>query len=226
MAGTQRMVFDPAAKNGVRAETAAEKSRGAGGRIAGAVADSIGTAARQAAGIPGEIFARTIGDQDARVQARAFIGGLLGIPDDPDTSPVAKAVALAAPAAPAASRAASVAAKPVADPRTKQMEFLDRQFSRPLTMREAAAYSNMLPAPARPGSAKDAVFGQAAAFSQSLFQQQIAQATELAKTDPEAGRALTAKAMEAHFQRQAGLVGFNPMSLAQAQMLQDADEDN
>lgn len=97
-----------------------------------------------------------------------------------------------------------------------------------LTVDEATKVTSILPAAAGGGkapSAKDNVLGNAAKLSEALFQNQVNQATELAKTDPVGARAIVDKATQDHFARQAGLVGFNPVQLAQAALLNGAGEE-
>lgn len=109
-------------------------------------------------------------------------------------------------------------------PQERQLAFVDSLFRGPLTMREAQMATGMLPAAGKPRSSKDIVTGDAAALSQAIFQNDIANAEKLAESDPEGARALTAKAMEAEFSRRAGLAGLNPMNLAQASMMQGDPE--
>ena len=111
-------------------------------------------------------------------------------------------------------------------PYERQLAALNAIFKSPnATLSDLQSATGMLPARPKPPTAKDNVLSETAALSQAIFQNDIKNAEELAKTDPEGARALTAKAMEAEFQRRAGLVGLNPMNIAQAQLMAPAEEE-
>lgn len=193
------------------------------------------TAATNPATIPYEVLSH----QSNRVAIRDFIDGLMGNPKGGARTPVQPAAAptsLDQATAAQAARVALAAGRGAQNPITPQdrvAAFIDSQFQGPLTMREAAAFSGMLPdvATARAASgkgpkAKDTVLGQTAQLSQEIYQNQIDQAKALMATDPEGARAATEKATQDYFNRQAGLVGFNPTNLAQAALMAGADEEN
>ena len=148
----------------------------------------------------------------------AGLAGLLGlsIAGRQDDTP---AVAVK-PAAPAQAKTVATKAPAAAErgptPFERQLAFVDSMFRGPLTLREAQAASGMLPAPPKPQTDKDAAFGDTAAISRAIFQNDINNAIEKGKTDPAAGQELTAKALEQRFARQAALFGTNPMNLAYA----------
>lgn len=111
-------------------------------------------------------------------------------------------------------------------PYERQLAALNAIFKSPnATLTDLQSATGMLPKPNKPASAKDNVLSETTALSQAIFQNDIKNAEELAKTDPEGARALTAKAMESEFQRRAGLVGLNPMNIAQAQLMAPAEEE-
>lgn len=110
-------------------------------------------------------------------------------------------------------------------PYERQLAALNAIFKSPnATLTDLQSATGMLPARPKPPTAKDNALSESAALSQAIFQNDIKNAEELARTDPEGARALTAKAMEAEFQRRAGLVGLNPMNLAQAQLMTPDEE--
>lgn len=203
---------------------------GTGSRIGRTVRDSVrGTTRRAVTALPGigPVIA-PVTSQGGRVAVRDFIDGLGGNPRGGVAVPV-KAVprerqqggltrGLAQVRA-----AAPVLAAPLV-PQERMSAFLDTMLRGPLTLREAQAASNMLPAPAKPRTASDVVLGETAKLSQQIYADQIAQATEMAKTDPDAARDATARATDAYFARQAGLVGFNPLQLAQAELMNQPEE--
>lgn len=95
-----------------------------------------------------------------------------------------------------------------------------------VTLRELQTLAPLVPALAKPGqSTKNSVLGETAKLSQSIYANEIAQAQELAKTDEAAAQKIVESATAAYFQRNAGLVGFDPTKLALAQKLgQDEEE--
>jgi hypothetical protein len=228
-----RLEFDPSTPNGVVATSGAHA---AGAQVRRAVGNATsGAATRTAMAIPGiaaplvaPIIA-TVGSQRGRVAVRDFVDGLIGNPKGGKKAPV-QATPAPAPARARQPVEESLAigrtAEPVITPHDRQLAFLDTVFRGPLTMREAAAYSQMLPQQAsKAPTAKDTVLGETAKLSQAIYQNAIDQATELAKTDPEGARAITEKATAEYFNRQAGLVGFNPVQLAQAALMGGVEEE-
>lgn len=158
-----------------------------------------------------------------------FVGGLVG-----SRGSTAVAPAPAARAAPASATAASEraltqgrAAAPTITPQDQLSAYIGSVLSQGATIREAQALGGLIPAgaSAQP-NAKSTVLGQTAQLSQSIYQNAVTQAQELAKTDPEGAQKVVEKATADYFARNAGLVGFDPTKLAQAQLLGGADEEN
>lgn len=168
--------------------------------------------------------ARALSQQPVRVGIRSFFEGLAGAADGSKASKAAAAVP-AKPVEQALSQGRSARAQAAAAPNDPVGQMLSAILASGLTVNEAATVAGMLPAAGKPASAKDTVMSQAAKLSEALFQNEINQATELAKTDPDAAKAVVEKATAAHFQRQAGLVGFNPVQLAQAALMGGAAEE-
>lgn len=161
--------------------------------------------------------------QEGRVLARdgydMLVGNPYGGPKYPvQPEPVSQALAQGRKAPP----------PPEIMPVDRQSQMIAAILGSGLTVNEAATVAGILPAnpgTGKPGTAKDAVLGQAAKLSQQLFASQVAQATDIAKNDPVGARAIVDKATQEHFARQAGLVGFNPVQLAQAALLDGAAEE-
>lgn len=109
-------------------------------------------------------------------------------------------------------------------PQEKQLAFLDNVFGGALTLNQATAATAMLPAAGKPQSAKDKLYGDAAAISQQIFANQVKQAEALAGADPAAAKDAVAKATDEYFKRQGGLLGFNPMNLQMADMIADSQD--
>lgn len=110
-------------------------------------------------------------------------------------------------------------------PRDRLNAYIDTVFRTGATIREAQALGGMVESTPRPQTTKNTVLGQTAQLSQAIYADQIAQAQQLGKTDPEAARAVVAKATSDYFNRNAGLVGFDPTKLAQAQLMAGAEEE-
>lgn len=173
-----------------------------------------------------------VGTPGGRALTREFVGGLSGAPDQ--AAVVAASKAQAADKALQKGRTAKApTAAPKAEkpreltPQERQLAALDSILRQPFTMEELLGVSQAMPGTKSP-SAKDMVFGSTAALSQDIFQSQIAgimAQKEAGEIDLKTAQDLTAKATDAHFQRQAGLVGFNPLQMAQAQMLYGAQQE-
>jgi len=139
----------------------------------------------------------------------------------------------ATPAAPvatpqkAAAPKAQVAAPMELSPQDRQLAALDTILRSPnKTLSDLTAVTGMLPRP-KQTSTKDALVGQTAQLSQAIFQAQVSDATKLhaeGKITEDEAKAMNAKALEAHFQRQAGIVGLNPLNLVQAQLMNPGEE--
>lgn len=112
-------------------------------------------------------------------------------------------------------------------PQDQLSAYIGSVLSRGATIREAQALGPLVPGLARATpNPKQAVLGQTAALSQSIYQNSVTQAQELAKTDPEGARKVVEQATSDYFNRNAGLVGFDPSKLVQAQLLAGNNEDN
>lgn len=113
-------------------------------------------------------------------------------------------------------------------PYERQLEALNTIFASPnATLSDLQAATAMMPAQPRPRTAKDSAFGQTAELSRQIFESQIASIgaqKDAGEITEEQARAMTATAMNEEFQRQAGMQGFNPMNLMQAQMMAPDEE--
>lgn len=175
-----------------------------------------GTAATLAATAP--VAASVIGGMDSTVTPQGSKSAAWK--DDPNhidlTNPVNVALM--------AGRAAPVAITP----QERQLSALDTILRSPkATLSDLQAVTAMMPAPARRQTDKDAAFGQTAKLSRAIFDNQIASIgaqKDLGEITAEQAQAMTAKAMNEEFQRQAGMQGFNPMNLLQAQMMAQGEE--
>lgn len=128
----------------------------------------------------------------------------------------------------AASLAAGRGASAVVTPYERQLEALNTILASPnATLSDLQAATAMLPAAPKQGSKKDAAFGRTAELSRQIFESQIASIgaqKDAGEITEEQARAMTATAMNEEFQRQAGMQGFNPMNLMQAQMMAPDEE--
>lgn len=150
------------------------------------------------------------------------LGGALGSGGSTAVAPAAPA-ASRQPVAPQRAVEAAMAkgrAAPAVTPQARALAAIDTILRGPFTLKEFETAVGALPAPAKPQTTKNTVLGQTAELSQQIFQNQITQAQELAKSDPESAQAAVAKATDDYFKRNSGLVGFNPADLVNAQILQ------
>lgn len=186
-----------------------------GGAISAGIAGrAVKTAVQPIVPLVGPLAA-AIGNQGSRVAARDFVEGVVGVPAAPAAK---KAAPKAQPkAAPAAAQA------PKVSDRDRTIAAINAALNTPMTLRETQAVVGLLPA-ATKTTQKDQLIGATAQLSQQMYAQQIAQATELAKTDPVGAKEMTAKATDAYFQRNAALTGFNPLQLAQASLIDQDPE--
>lgn len=192
-------------------------------RVADALAQSdyaraFGASVGQVARIPGAVH-RDIVTPPLRAVASgvsAFIGGLTGsrggqaIPKP--TRLTAKAPAVAAVVKPAA----AAAAKAPTTPQEKQLAFLDNVFGGALTLNQAVAASGMLPAPPKAMSPKDSAIATTSDLSLRMLEKQLAQAKTLGGA---AGDKAGDSAAQAFFDRQAMIIGSNPVNLRTAGMM-------
>jgi hypothetical protein len=163
-----------------------------------------------------------LSQQPVRVAARDFFDGVAGNPKGGKKYPVQPEQ----PVEEALAQGRETGAVPEIAPASAQNQILAAILGSGLTVNEAATFTGMLPAAGKPVSAKDTVMAQSAQLSKELFESQVQGARELAKTDPQGAKAMIEKATEAHFNRQAGLVGLNPVQLAQAQLMGGALEED
>lgn len=193
------------------------------GGMANAAAEVVSSLAAPAA-IPLVRSAKALGQQENRVAVRDFFDGLMGNAKGGDKAPVAAK----SPFGPVdQALAQGRASGPVTEmaPADRQSQLIAAILGSGLTVKEAATVAGIMPANAatKAPTAKDMVMGQAAQLSAALYSGQMQQAAELAKTDPAGAKALELQATEARFSREAGLVGFNPLQLAQAQLMGEAE---
>lgn len=101
-------------------------------------------------------------------------------------------------------------------PQERALAFVDTVLRGPVTMREAQAVSGMLPAPAKPQTAKDTLFGQYGSALDSAYRMQIAsiqsQLTE-GKTDDAGARKAAESASKEYLQMLGGVLGANGLML-------------
>lgn len=170
----------------------------------------------------------TLGSQGGRVAIRDFFDGLMGNPKGGPKTPVQPEPQQAV--AQALQQGRTAAPTEIA-PVDRQSQLIAAILGSGLTVNEAAQVAGILPAPANGGKApsmKDNVLGQTAALSQELYKNQVAQIQAQAASgdlDTETARGAIEKATTEHFNRQAGLVGFDPLKIAQAALMDGALED-
>lgn len=161
-----------------------------------------------------------LGTKIARVAAvPAIVGGAtaLAASGNGEPVPVAAAPATASDAVANALATGTVAEKPLSaqDQLSKTIASI---LGRNPSMSDIQALGQLIPATIKQGAtSKDITLGQTAQLSQQMFAQDIANAQELAKTDAAGAKAQVAKATDAYFKRNAGLVGLNPENLTMAQ---------
>ena len=96
-------------------------------------------------------------------------------------------------------------------------------LSGPVTLREAQAAVGMIPKKPGPLSPKDTALSEYNKIADSLYQQQITQAAELAKSDKEAGiKAQEAATKQYLLSRGAALQGALPTNLSLAELFAEA----
>lgn len=152
-----------------------------------------------------------------------FFGDALGLPNAPTMASPAPVVAKApATRAAAASQAltkgkTTKAADIKITTQDRVLAALDKMAREGMTLGEMGQATAMLPAPVKQ-TGKDIAIGQALQLSQTEFATQVAQAQQLAQTDPAGARAAVGKATDAYYKRIAPLVGANPMESAMAEI--------
>jgi hypothetical protein len=107
-------------------------------------------------------------------------------------------------------------------------KYITAMFAKGATPYEAREMGALVPALAKgPGlKPKDIVLGQAAELSKQTYTDQLAAVEASVKkgeTTAEQAAVDRAKLMQIHFQNLGGLVGFNPLQQAQAQMMEEQD---
>lgn len=218
-----------------RAQQAGAIVRNAGAQAWDQATGAIGSALRTVfpgAAIPMQGILPLITTQTGREQVRDFTLAVSGQPPAAVTQAASARRVAQQPAQPKPSAQPKAAAKTDAPvmvlPEDRARAMLATILSKPLTISQYEHAAGTLPVVAPMGNkapkAQDVVLGQTAQLSQQLFSQDIAQAQEIAKSDPEAARAATQKATDAFYQRQASLSGVNMQQLAQAQLLAQAQQ--
>ncbi len=222
----------------VRREPVTPQSVGA--TVGGAIATGATAAARQTARLANPAAAaigEMLAEKQNRVAIRDFLTGAV-------TGEAAPAIKRAKPAAAASTggetgwargpRAMLRAANAYAEDMAKQPETVTDPtslagamaasiLSGPVTLREAQAAVGMIPKKPNPLSPKDTALAEYNKITDSLYQQQIAQAAELAKTDKEAGiKAQEAATKQYLLGRGAALQGALPTNLSFAELLAEA----
>lgn len=190
---------------------------------------AAGASARQIVTLPLGFASDSIGRPVMSVvgQVGHFLGGLLGTPGTTEAAPVA-AVKPAAPKAPAPNKPAAKTPPTEADLQQAASNHVRAAIEsvltggpRPFSIDALTALSGapQVAPTTRPTTPKEAMMGGAAELSNRIYASQLAQARELAKSDPEKGALAEQKATEAHFQRIASMAGaFNPQNYTMAQM--------
>lgn len=145
-----------------------------------------------------------------------------------DAAPAAAAPAVApAPATVTSQPARAAVPTDYVTPRDRLSAVLDTVLSGPVSINQLRAVGGLVENTPRPQTTKNAVLGQTAQLSAQIFASQIASVQDqLANgqiTEAQA-QAAVQKATEARFARDAGLSGFNPTQLAQAQLLSPDEE--
>lgn len=162
----------------------------------------------------------------------SFLGGVLGSKGDATVTKT-QAQPAAAPAAPAPRQSvvkALTAAAPEVTPQDALGNFLRQVLTSPnATMGDLSRAGALVPAVTKNGpKAKDTVLAQTAALSEAIFSHansEIDAAVKAGTITPEQGKIGKEKATAEWFQRNGGLVGFDPTKMVQAQLLgQDEEE--
>lgn len=159
-----------------------------------------------------------LGSQGARVAARDAFDGFVGNPKGGQKVPVQPVQPVEE--ALAQGREAMVEPNEIA-PIDRQSQMIAAILGSGLTVNEAASVAGILPQSTGKNapSTKDTVMASAAALSRELYEGQIAKARALEATDPDGAKAAVESAAKNYFNQTAGLVGFNPVQLAQAQLM-------
>lgn len=96
-------------------------------------------------------------------------------------------------------------------PQEQAAAFVASQFDGPLSIGEAAALTGMLPAPAKPQTDRDKAYGVASQIAGAQYQSTLAQAAKTFGTDTPEYRDAYDKATTDYFNRQAGILQFDPL---------------
>lgn len=162
----------------------------------------------------------------------SFVGGILG--SSGDTSVVKAAPAAAAPDARQAVQQALVQGRAAAPTPIAPQDALANALRKILTspnatLSDISRAGGLVPAATKNDpKTKDTVLGRTAALSEAIFNDQVTKIDEAAKAGTITAEQATIgkeKATAAWFQRNGGLVGFDPSKLIQAQLLEGADEE-
>ncbi len=169
---------------------------------------------------------QALGSQDTRVAIRDAIDGFLGNPQGGKKLPVQSDK----PVEQALAQGRAAGGPPAEiTPAERQAALISAILGSNLTVNEAGAVAGLagsgIPGANAKVSAKDTVMTQAAQLSEAIYAGQLKQAQQLAQTDPAGAKALEMKATTEHWSRQAGLVGLNPLQIAQAELMNSAAEE-
>lgn len=217
-----RVVFDAPV-----AATAYNRGAQVGRVVRDGMAQGMETAGNALANAPvvGNLasVARLLSQQPVRVAAQDFIDGIAGnpkggkkVPVQPE-QPVEQAMAIG--------RQAAGEPNPIM-PADRQSQMIAAILGSGLTVNEAASVAGILPQPPtgrNAPDAKDTIMTEAAKVSRDMFEKNMSEAQKLlaaGKTDE--AKELTEKASTQYFNQQAGLTGFNPLQIAQAQLMDGA----
>lgn len=170
------------------------------------------------------------GSQPLREASRSFVTALTGGPVGAQAAAAAKAPAVVQRAQPGDTFSVSepAIAPRMITPQNRLSAAVDSVLSGPFTMRQLTAAASALPQTPGPLKPKDEFFGQTAKLSQDMMAQTVASVQEqvaAGNMTAEAAQDEIAKARDALFQRNAGLLGFNPLQLAQAQLFGQDDQE-
>lgn len=220
----RREVIDKTAENAAKGNIA-----GAIGNVVGAVPAYMAHGITDIVGRPAAALSGAVGSGLARFVGGAAGGTGEGLSDKVTVYPQA------APAAPKAVNQAlaqgrAAAAAETMTPQDALAAALQKILTSPkATLSDISRAGGLVPSVAKGApKLKDTVLAQTAALSESIYKDQLAQidaALKDGKTDAETAGIDKQKATMAWFQRNGGLVGFDPTKLVGAQMMAP-DEEN
>lgn len=217
-----------AARTGIATDVVDATGKGQVGRAIGAGLRGVVTlpaaAATDLVARPA-LAARAAGDNAIYGIVNGALGTNLGGGSKASTTDAIPAAALPAAVAPkAAGPVASALAQgreaAVADPQAQLADAIATVLGRNPSISDLQAVGALIPTTTKMSqTAKDATFGSTAKLSGAIFQQQLADAAAAHGVGTPEYKEAFNKATAAYFQRDAGLVGFDPTKLATAQLL-------